>query len=117
MRRTVGNWWDMRFHPDVSVPEVSQLPIPSGGGTMKVISVFNQCYDEQSNLQELYEFIQRFQQRLGSCAYHLQDHLWRVPLRMAELLPESRFVLYPHGVDGFGLVCYAIPFGGNGESS
>jgi FkbM family methyltransferase len=46
---------------------------------------------------------------LAICAYHTQDHLWRVPRRIRDLMPDARLVLRPHCVDGFDLVCYAIP--------
>jgi FkbM family methyltransferase len=46
---------------------------------------------------------------LAVCAYHTQDHLWRVPLLIRDLAPGSRLLLRPHRGDGFDLVCYAIP--------
>jgi FkbM family methyltransferase len=48
---------------------------------------------------------------LAICAYHLQDHLWKVPARISGLLPSGRLLLRPHCMDGFDLVCYAIPPG------
>jgi len=61
--------------------------------------------------------IQSRQPLLAICAYHTQDHLWRVPLRMRELMPQSRLLLRPHCVDGFDLVCYAVPPGGPMDAS
>jgi FkbM family methyltransferase len=46
---------------------------------------------------------------LAICSYHTQNHLWEIPLRIRELLPECRLFLRMHCVDGFDLVCYAIP--------
>ena len=46
---------------------------------------------------------------LAICTYHAQDHLWRVPLKIRELAPDSSLVLRPYCEDGFDLVCYAIP--------
>jgi FkbM family methyltransferase len=46
---------------------------------------------------------------LAICAYHAQNHLWKVPLSLARSLAESRLVLRPHRMDGFDLVCYSIP--------
>ena len=46
---------------------------------------------------------------LAICAYHTQSHLWEIPIRIRELLPEYRLFLRMHCVDGFDLVCYAIP--------
>lgn len=48
---------------------------------------------------------------LAICAYHRQDHLWRVPLLIHELLPDCEFHLRPHNEEGWDLVCYAIPPG------
>lgn len=48
---------------------------------------------------------------LAICAYHLQDHLWQVPLRIRRLIPDSRLMLRPYCLDGLDLVCYAVPFG------
>ena len=46
---------------------------------------------------------------LAICAYHTQNHMWEIPIRIRELLPEYRLFLRMHCVDGFDLVCYAIP--------
>ena len=46
---------------------------------------------------------------LAICAYHAQNHLWEIPVRIREFLPECRLFLRMHCVDGFDLVCYAIP--------
>jgi len=46
---------------------------------------------------------------LAICAYHIQDHLWQIPLRIHQLMPEGRLLLRPHCMDGFDLVCYAVP--------
>jgi hypothetical protein len=46
---------------------------------------------------------------LAICAYHAQDHLWRVPLFLQTLAPAARFALRMYRVDGFDLVCYALP--------
>jgi len=43
------------------------------------------------------------------CAYHRQDHLWRIPLLVNPVSAEYRFFLRPHGLDVWDLVCYAIP--------
>lgn len=53
--------------------------------------------------------IRRCRPVLAICAYHRQDHLWKVPLRCRALLSDSRMVLRPHNEEGWDLVCYAIP--------
>jgi FkbM family methyltransferase len=55
--------------------------------------------------------LKRERPALAICAYHLQDHLWRIPQRIHDLLPEGRLLLRPHCADGFDLVCYSIPSG------
>lgn len=43
------------------------------------------------------------------CVYHLQNHLWEIPLALAEAAPEYRYTLVPHLADGWDLVLYAVP--------
>lgn len=45
---------------------------------------------------------------LAVCAYHLQDHLWRIPLLIHSINPSYRFYLRPHG-QIWETVCYAVP--------
>jgi len=53
--------------------------------------------------------IQRHSPVLAICAYHLQDHLWKIPLLIQSINPDYSFFLHPHLVEGWDLVCYAIP--------
>ena len=46
---------------------------------------------------------------MAICVYHRQDHLWRIPLWLKRHMPGARFYLKAHCVDGFELVCYAVP--------
>jgi hypothetical protein len=46
---------------------------------------------------------------LAVSAYHLQEHLWELPLYLAERLHHYRFFLRPHDLEGWDLVLYAIP--------
>jgi FkbM family methyltransferase len=48
---------------------------------------------------------------LAVCAYHQQDHLWKVPLRLRGLGPDYRLYLRRYGNTIWDLVCYAIPPG------
>jgi len=52
--------------------------------------------------------IKRFRPKLAVCAYHLQDHLWKVPLSIHRLNPGYELYLRPHG-QIWDLVCYARP--------
>lgn len=55
------------------------------------------------------QIIARHQPRLAVCAYHLQDHLWKVPLLIHELNDRYRLYLRPHNREAFDLICYALP--------
>lgn len=46
---------------------------------------------------------------LAICSYHLQDHVWRIPLLVREMSDEYRFFLRPHVLECWDLVSYAIP--------
>jgi FkbM family methyltransferase len=43
------------------------------------------------------------------CTYHQQDHLWKIPLFIQSLRHDYRFYLRPHLLEGWDLVCYAVP--------
>jgi FkbM family methyltransferase len=53
--------------------------------------------------------IQRYSPVLAVCTYHVQDHLWKIPLLIQSINPNYSFFLHPHLVEGWDLVCYAIP--------
>ena len=55
------------------------------------------------------ETIARHRPKMAVCLYHLPDHLWSIPLRLNELLPNSRFTMRTYACDGFETVCYCIP--------
>lgn len=42
------------------------------------------------------------------CAYHIQSHIWEIPLAIHEINPTYKFFLRPHG-QIWETVCYAIP--------
>jgi FkbM family methyltransferase len=46
---------------------------------------------------------------LAICAYHRQDHLWRIPLLIHQMSDRYAFFLRPHLVEVWDLVCYAVP--------
>jgi FkbM family methyltransferase len=46
---------------------------------------------------------------LAICAYHQQNHLWQVPLKIATISSQYKFFLRPHGEECYDCVCYAIP--------
>lgn len=65
---------------------------------------------EMDALQGATETIQR-RPLLSICVYHRQSDLWRIPLFIHSQAPEHKFFLRPHEVDGWDLVCYAVPSG------
>ena len=55
------------------------------------------------------ETIARHRPKMAVCLYHAPDHLWSIPLRLNELLPNSRFYMRTYYWDGIDCVCYCIP--------
>jgi len=55
------------------------------------------------------ETIRRHRPKLAICVYHRPDHLWRIPLLLKKLFPDSHMTLRSHMMDGFDTVCYCIP--------
>jgi FkbM family methyltransferase len=43
------------------------------------------------------------------CVYHLQSHLWDIPLQLHDYYPEYSYGYGPHLADGWDLVLYAVP--------
>ena len=46
---------------------------------------------------------------LAVCCYHQQNHLWRIPLALAEFCADYKFFLRRQGSEGWDLVCFAVP--------
>jgi hypothetical protein len=46
---------------------------------------------------------------LAVCVYHVQNHLWRLPLQMRALADDYRYYLRPYNEEGWDLVCYGVP--------
>jgi len=53
--------------------------------------------------------IERHRPKMAVCLYHAPNHFWTIPLRLNELLPDSRFTLRTYCADGWDCVCYCIP--------
>jgi FkbM family methyltransferase len=45
---------------------------------------------------------------MAVCVYHLQSHLWDIPLALSRLLPHATLALRAHKAT-FDVVCYAVP--------
>jgi len=55
------------------------------------------------------ELIRKNAPVLAVCAYHRQSDLWNIPLFIHGLTPDYSFYLRPHLLEGWDLVCYAVP--------
>lgn len=64
---------------------------------------------EPDALQGARKTIAAHRPKLAVCAYHLPDHLWKIPTMLNELQPNSTLTLRAHCADGFDCVCYCIP--------
>ncbi len=53
--------------------------------------------------------ITRHRPKLAVCVYHAPNHLWRLPLQLHEMLPDSRLTLRTYNADGLDCVCYCLP--------
>jgi FkbM family methyltransferase len=64
---------------------------------------------ELATLAGAQRLIQQNAPIMAICAYHRQDDLWNIPLFIHGLNPDYSFHLRPHLLEGWDLVCYAIP--------
>jgi hypothetical protein len=64
---------------------------------------------ELDALQGAQRLIRRYKPLVALSAYHLQDHLWQIPLFLQSLFDRYRFFLRPHRIEVWDLVCYAVP--------
>jgi FkbM family methyltransferase len=55
------------------------------------------------------QLIKQFSPVLAVSAYHKQEDLWNIPLFLHNLNLNYSFHLRPHMIEGWDLVCYAIP--------
>jgi FkbM family methyltransferase len=46
---------------------------------------------------------------LAACVYHVQDHLWNIPLAVNRIRPRNSFFLRPYAMECWETVCYAVP--------
>jgi FkbM family methyltransferase len=64
---------------------------------------------ELATLAGAKKLIQKNTPILAISAYHRQDDLWNIPLLIRDLNPDYSFQLRPHMIEGWDLVCYAVP--------
>ena len=55
------------------------------------------------------KLIARSRPVLAVSCYHQQSHLWEIPLKLAAICQDYEYFLRPHGVEGWDLMCYAVP--------
>ena len=55
------------------------------------------------------ETIARHAPVLAICSYHRQPDLWNIPNLIHSLNPDYRLFLRPHLIEGWDVVCYAVP--------
>ncbi len=46
---------------------------------------------------------------VAACVYHVQNHLWRIPLELKSGNPDYSLFLRPYMVECWETVCYAVP--------
>jgi FkbM family methyltransferase len=64
---------------------------------------------EIDTLEGARRLIQKHAPILTISAYHRQSDLWNIPLLIERLNPDYSFHLRPHMIEGWDLVCYAVP--------
>jgi methyltransferase, FkbM family len=64
---------------------------------------------ELEALEGLRATIGKHHPKLAISAYHIQDHLWKIPLLIRSFYPGYRLYLRAHSRDFYDLVCYAVP--------
>jgi FkbM family methyltransferase len=64
---------------------------------------------ELATLQGAQKLIKENAPVLAICAYHRQDDLWTIPLAIRKLNPDYSIYFRPHLLEGWDLVCYAVP--------
>jgi FkbM family methyltransferase len=64
---------------------------------------------EIATLEGAEKLIRKHAPILAISAYHRQSDLWNIPLLIRRLNPTYSFHLRPHMIEGWDLVCYAVP--------
>jgi FkbM family methyltransferase len=55
------------------------------------------------------DFLRRARPLITIASYHIQDHLWKVPLAIHELWSGYQLYFRPHNEEGWDLILYAVP--------
>jgi len=98
----------IREDGDLLVEAVS-LDEDLGGGPAPTFLKFDVEGAEPDAVQGCQRILEESRPALAVSAYHLQDHLWRLPALVDSLAPRYRFLLRRYSPGFVDLVCYAIP--------
>jgi FkbM family methyltransferase len=79
-----------------------------GDSTPSFIKLDIEGYEPQA-LRGARQTMVRGRPVLTVCVYHVQDHLWSIPLQISDTVEDYRYTLVPHLSDGWDLVLYAVP--------
>ena len=63
---------------------------------------------EWATLNAAENFIVKNKPKMAISVYHHATDLWRIPLYIKRLLPDRKFYLRPHGVDGTDVILYVL---------
>lgn len=97
----------------VSAPDTIRVPIFAGDSLeppyLPTFIKLDIEGNELAAIEGMRALIMETRPVMAVCVYHRQHHLWDIPLRLAQLMPKTRFYLRPHGAEGWDTVCYAVP--------
>jgi hypothetical protein len=68
---------------------------------------------EGSELKALHgarKTVKKYLPVLAICVYHKPKDIWEIPLYINSISNKYRFFLRAHGLEGWELVCYAVPY-------
>ena len=92
--------------------EVTCVTLDENLGDIHTMPTYIKMDIEGSELDALAgarNIIQKEMPILTICLYHRYDDLWRIPLFINSLTDEYQLFLRPHEIEGWQLVCYAVP--------
>jgi len=92
--------------------EVECVLLDENLSDLKILPTYIKMDIEGSELDALIggrDLIQKETPILAICLYHRYDDLWRIPLFIHSLECDYRLFLRPHEIEGWQLVCYAVP--------
>ncbi|GAA0542144.1 FkbM family methyltransferase [Rhizomicrobium palustre] len=103
------------FGNDNSVTGVGDTTLPCialddvlGGEAVSLVKMDIEGYEPEA-IAGLEKTIKRCRPKLAISAYHIQNHLWRIPLQINAIASDYRFYLRAHERDFFDMICYAVP--------